>query len=64
MQSAGQLSIDLFNIHGEQVRTIFSGRAARSVVKIPFDAADLAGGVYFIRLKTRDTIKTRKIILQ
>jgi S-formylglutathione hydrolase FrmB len=64
MGETDQLDIDLFNIHGDLVMTVFSARTRSGLLDIPFDATDLPGGVYFIQIKSSHFIKTQKIILQ
>jgi hypothetical protein len=49
---------------GRVVSTLVSGRMAPGAYEIPFDAAGLAGGVYFCRLTAGSSVVVRKLLLE
>ncbi len=60
----GMVTIDLYNINGERVASIYEGKAVGGVLnKQSFHAGELAGGMYLYRLKTNETVMTEKVML-
>jgi hypothetical protein len=62
------VSLEVFNILGQQVRTLVDHPMYPGVHQIEFDATDnvgrgLAAGVYFYRLRTELGTQTRKMVL-
>ena len=57
----GIFKLDLFNLLGQHVRTIWSGAVAYEK-QITFDGRDLASGLYFVRVF--QTIENRPVALQ
>ena len=45
-----QISIDLYNIFGQQVETLFNGEMTSGKKQFAFDVSDLPSGTYFIHL--------------
>ncbi|MCK4678293.1 MAG: T9SS type A sorting domain-containing protein [Bacteroidales bacterium] len=50
-------------MHGQKIRTLVNEEQAAGEYSVRFDAADLPGGIYFVRLQAGDRIETAKMIL-
>lgn len=57
------ISIDLFDLAGFKVATIEEGFRGPGYHDVEFDASSLASGVYLYRLKTKNQVQSRKMIL-
>jgi hypothetical protein len=57
------VSLRVFNIHGKEIRTLVDENQPAGEYSVRFDAADLPGGIYFLRLQAGDLIDTEKIVL-
>ena len=57
------VKIDLYNILGERVNTLFSGNQTPGNFTVTLDGSDLLSGVYFYRLETENFIDTKKCLL-
>jgi hypothetical protein len=55
--------LKVYNILGEEVKTLVSENLAAGVYNIPFDASDLASGIYIYRIKAGNFVKTSKMQL-
>lgn len=60
---AGNLSVTVFNIVGEEVAEIINDYRSAGIYKFSFNANELASGIYFIRMKMQDKILMHKIVL-
>jgi len=60
---AGQVSLEVFNILGEKVRTLVDEKEDQGEHSINFNASNLPSGVYFYRLTAGRQSQTRKLIL-
>jgi hypothetical protein len=65
---AGELTIRIFNVRGELVRTLFEGRVTQSTGRVVWDGTDGSGravssGVYFYQVKSADREAFRKMTL-
>ena len=71
LRQAGLVTVQVFNILGQQVRTLADGEEfGEGVQQFVFDASGLASGVYFTRVRVQDTetgslleSHTRKMLL-
>ena len=62
--ATGQASMKVYNMVGQEVVTLFDGVAeAGRYYAVPFNAADLASGVYFYRLVTEKKTDVRRMML-
>jgi hypothetical protein len=62
--STGQASMKVYNTMGQEVMTLFEGVAeAGRYYALPFNAANLASGVYFYRLVTESKTDVRRMML-
>ena len=58
------VDLSIYNLLGQKVVTLVSGRQAAGHYTVQWDAADQAGGVYIIRLETGDGfVQSRKMLL-
>jgi hypothetical protein len=63
LPEASNLSIEIFNILGQQVATLMEGFEQAGEYTIIWNASDLPSGVYFARLETGKSIETIKMLL-
>jgi hypothetical protein len=62
--ATGQASMKVYNMVGQEVVTLFDGMAeAGRYYAVPFNAANLASGVYFYRLVTEKKTDVRRMML-
>jgi uncharacterized repeat protein (TIGR01451 family) len=64
----GNISLVIYNMLGQKVRTLYSGHQLAGTHRLQWDAADdrashLASGVYFYHLQAGDLVQTRKMLL-
>lgn len=57
------ITLKVYNILGEVVKTLIDERREAGKYHIQFDASALSSGVYFYRLQANDFVQTRKFIL-
>ena len=57
------VTLKVFNLLGQEVATLVSEELNAGVHRRQWNAADLAGGVYFCRLEADHVIETRKLLL-
>ncbi|MEW5993960.1 MAG: T9SS type A sorting domain-containing protein, partial [Candidatus Zixiibacteriota bacterium] len=62
LPSRSEYMLTIYNVTGQVVRE-FAGQAEAGLASVEFDAADLASGVYFYRLRAGDHTATRKMLL-
>jgi flagellar hook assembly protein FlgD len=63
IEKESQVTLSVYNVLGEEVATILSDRVEPGSHQITWDAGNLAGGIYLMRLETPQAIKTKKMIL-
>lgn len=68
MPQAGQVSLQIFNMLGQLVRTLVEAEVAAGVHAVTWDGRDsdgdqVASGVYVYQLRAGETMKTRKMLL-
>ena len=57
------VTIKVFDILGNEVRTLVHDNLDTGNHKIPFDATGLSGGVYFYRLTSSSFSETKRMVL-
>ncbi len=57
------VTLEVYNIHGQRVATLVEGNRARGQHTVAFDAQHLASGVYLYRLRAGSEVQTRKMML-
>lgn len=59
----GDVNISVFNLLGETVATLAKGRMQAGIHSLPFDARDVASGIYFYRIEAGNFAATKKMLL-
>ncbi|MCC7232735.1 MAG: PKD domain-containing protein [Bacteroidia bacterium] len=59
-----RLSISLYDIYGNFIRSIFTGSASRGLFERKCDLGDLPDGTYALRVDFRDEVILRKVVKQ
>ena len=57
------LTLKVYDILGNEVRTLIDERLSPGNYSIDFDASDFPSGVYYYQLKTKNYLETKKMIL-
>lgn len=63
LQTSGVVSIQVFNILGQKVTTLFEGKQETGKHFVTFDASRFSSGVYFYRLTAGKFVAIRKMVL-
>ncbi len=63
LQQAGEVSLKVFNMLGQEVATLVNGRVSAGAQIVQFDASNLASGVYLYRLQAGNKVQTNKMLL-
>ena len=57
------VKLTVYNLMGQQVATLIDERLTAGIYKIQWDASNLPSGVYFYRLTTGSSVRTKKLTL-
>lgn len=60
----GPVSVEVFNTLGAKVQTLVVGTQAAGPHQVKFDAAKLARGTYLFKVKTGETVSTKRLVVQ
>ncbi len=63
LPSRSSVTLDVFNLLGQRVVTLFSGELGAGNHEFEWDASSSPSGVYFYRLKTGLGVRTKKMML-
>ena len=63
LPAASDVTVRVFNMLGQEVRTIAEGHKTAGVHELAFDAARLSSGIYLYRVEAGDLAITRRMIL-
>jgi hypothetical protein len=63
LPQAGDVNLVVYDVVGRTVAELASGHYNAGRYKINFNAANLASGIYFYRLKVKDFVSVKKLIL-
>lgn len=63
LPSTSEVSLKIFNILGEEVATLVSGRLSTGSYSYEWNAGDIASGVYLYRLEAGEFVETRKMVV-
>lgn len=64
IHKTAQVKLEVFNIVGQKVATLYDGQKAAGSYVVSWDSKDLASGVYFYRLSVDDqVVATKKALL-
>lgn len=55
--------ITLFDLHGNQVQKVYSGRTENSELQLRVDLSDLAAGSYVYRVQTEMGVVQKKVVV-
>jgi hypothetical protein len=68
LAQAAEATLELFDIHGRRLRTLLRGELEAGLHAVPFDGRDAGGrrlgaGLYLIRLRAAETVRTRRMLV-
>ena len=63
LPKTSELNLKVFNILGEEVATLVSGRISAGSYSYEWDASQLASGLYLYRLEAAGFVETKKMVL-
>ena len=63
LAASGKVSLIVYNILGQEVKTLVDGFLNRGTYAVPFNGAGLSSGVYFYQLHSGSFAETKKMIL-
>jgi len=63
LRQPSDVRMEVFNIVGQKVATLVSGRLEAGLHSFEWDATHVASGVYLYRLETSDYVETKKMLL-
>jgi len=63
LSSGDRVDIAVYDLLGRRVETVFNGELERGVHKLSFDAAGYSPGIYFLRFRSRDGVRTGKLMV-
>jgi flagellar hook assembly protein FlgD len=63
LPEADNISLKIYNVIGQEVRTLVDHKLEAGEHKIVWNAAGIPSGVYYYRLSTEDQSRTKRCIL-
>ena len=63
LPESGEVTLKLFNVLGEEMRTVTDGYYTAGSHRIAFDAAGLQSGIYYYKLEAEQFTATRKMLV-
>ncbi|OGX83840.1 S8 family serine peptidase [Hymenobacter glacialis] len=60
----GPVSVEVFNAMGAKVQTLVVGNETAGSHQVKFDAAKLARGTYLFKVKTGESVTTKRLVVQ
>ncbi len=63
LPSASEVTIRVFNMLGQEIRTISEGHKAAGVHEVAFEAADLSSGLYLYRVEAGEHMVAKPMVL-
>lgn len=63
LPQSGKISIEVFDVSGRKVETLFDGLKAGGEHRILFDASGLPSGIYIYRIQAQGFVKQHKMVL-
>ncbi len=63
LEKAGKAKLEIYNVLGQKVATLVDGELNAGAHRLQWNATNLASGIYFYRLQSRDFVATKKAIL-
>ena len=63
LPKSGSVTLKVFDILGNEVRTLVNEQKEKGKYTVQFDASSLASGMYVYQLRVNDFISTKKMML-
>lgn len=63
VEEAANIEIELFNLAGKKVRTIFSGTREPGNYQLQVDGSNLSSGLYIYRFRMNNRVESKKMLL-
>jgi hypothetical protein len=63
LSTKSEVSLRIYDVAGRKVKLLVNEEKLAGYYKVNWDAKDLAGGIYFVRLETGDYKEVKKLIL-
>lgn len=63
LPAPSNIRVDIYNLLGQRVETLFNGRQEGGVHSVRWDASDAVSGIYFAQLQSQNLTQTRKMLL-
>lgn len=63
LPKAGNVTLKIFNVLGQEVKTLINQYQNAGTYKVSFDASSLTSGIYFYSLSTDNFLQVRKMML-
>jgi hypothetical protein len=63
IENDGLVELEVLNILGERVASLVNEYKTKGSYTIPFDASQLSSGIYIYRLRSKDFVSSKKMIL-
>jgi len=60
---SSEIQVDIYNLLGQLVETLFNGRQEGGVHLVRWDASNSPSGIYFVQLQSQNLTQTRKMVL-
>ena len=60
---AAFVSVKIYTILGQEVKTLFSGDQNAGVYNLSFDASDLSSGIYLYRIQAGSSVEIKRMVL-
>lgn len=61
-QTPGEVELELFDLMGKKVQTIFAGKRAQGIHSLDWNSSELTPSVYFIRMTSDNSQRSIKVI--
>lgn len=63
LREAQHIQVSVWDLSGQMVAMLVDGRQEQGEHQVQFEAIDLPTGTYFVRMRTKEGVQTRQIIL-
>jgi len=61
--NSGNVKLSVYNILGQEVRTLVNEEMPAGIYNVKFDGSDLTSGIYLYKIETADFVQVRKMML-